>query len=307
FSHMTHEELVNWILCALLYVHRSGDKLWLKKNLSIFQRCLSSMMNRDHPEPALRNGIMGLDSSRCAGGSEITTYDSLDTSLGQARNNLYLAVKSWACYVGLEALFQKVGRSKAARDCHQQAARACTTLSAALNPQGYIPAVIGEGVDSQIIPAVEGLVFPHLLGLPQALSEDGPYTPLIRALKTHTRTVLQPGACLFPDGGLKLSSSSNNSWLSKIYLCQFVIREVLRLPCASLMTQADRAHVAWLLHPQESYWAWSDQMISGVASGSKYYPRGVTAILWLQESKKNKILITKPPDFPLRSPPGDLT
>ncbi|NJK93173.1 MAG: hypothetical protein HC904_15950 [Blastochloris sp.] len=31
FSHMTHEELVNWILCALLYVHRSGDKLWLKK------------------------------------------------------------------------------------------------------------------------------------------------------------------------------------------------------------------------------------------------------------------------------------
>ena len=32
-----------------------------------------------------------------------------------------------------------------------------------------------------------------------------------------------------------------------------------------------------------SYWAWSDQMHAGKAQGSLYYPRGVTAALWLTE------------------------
>ena len=45
------------------------------------------------------------------------------------------------------------------------------------------------------------------------------------------------------------------------------------------------AHAAWLLDTRNSYWAWSDQMISGEAVGSKYYPRGVTAILWLKGGK----------------------
>lgn len=48
---------------------------------------------------------MGLDSSRTQGGAEITTYDSLDVSLGQSRNNIYLAGKCWAVYVALEKLF----------------------------------------------------------------------------------------------------------------------------------------------------------------------------------------------------------
>jgi len=33
-----------------------------------------------------------------------------------------------------------------------------------------------------------------------------------------------------------------------------------------------------------AYWSWSDQIVAGVAKGSKYYPRGVTAALWLEES-----------------------
>ena len=49
---------------------------------------------------------MQLDSSRCAGGAEITTYDSLDVSLGQSRNNIYLAGKIWASYLALEKLFR---------------------------------------------------------------------------------------------------------------------------------------------------------------------------------------------------------
>jgi hypothetical protein len=31
------------------------------------------------------------------------------------------------------------------------------------------------------------------------------------------------------------------------------------------------------------HFASSDQMVSGVVRGSKYYPRGVTDVLWLEE------------------------
>ncbi|MEI8309760.1 MAG: glycoside hydrolase family 52 protein [Verrucomicrobiota bacterium] len=286
FSHMTHEELVNWALCGLVYVKRSGDRKWARKFASVFSACLQSMARRDHPDDRCRNGVMSLDSSRCAGGSEITTYDSLDVSLGQARGNLYLAVKCWAAYVGLADLLQELRDAKGAALAAKQAQRCADTVAGSLRPDGYLPAVIGEGVESKIIPLVEGLVFPHQLGLGGALSEDGAYGHLIRAIKTHVKTVLAPGVCLFPDGGYKLSSTSDNSWLSKIYLCQFVIEEILGMPVDR--ARADAAHVSWLLNPVERYWAWSDQMINGVARGSKYYPRGVTSILWLPEEESGK-------------------
>jgi hypothetical protein len=41
--------------------------------------------------------------------------------------------------------------------------------------------------------------------------------------------------------------------------------------------------VKWLLEPRNAYFGWSDQMVAGEAKGSKYYPRGVTSILWLEE------------------------
>lgn len=102
-------------------------------------------------------------------------------------------------------------------------------------------------------------------------------------LRRHLEAALKPGVCLFPDGGWKISSTSDNSWLSKIYLCQFVAERVLGISDAHDRAAADEAHRSWLLHPDSLYWAWSDQMLGGVAHGSKYYPRGVTSILWLDE------------------------
>jgi len=46
---------------------------------------------------------------------------------------------------------------------------------------------------------------------------------------------------------------------------------------------ADQTHAAWLRDPRNTYWAWSDQIVSGKAQWSRYYPRGVTSILWLKE------------------------
>lgn len=285
FSHMTHEQLVNWVLCAALYVSHTEDKEWLDANLEIVERCFDSMLNRDHPEPDKRNGLMGLDSSRVMGGAEITTYDSLDVSLGQARNNIYLAGKIWASYIALERIFAENERTELAKIAGEQAEKCAATIVEHVTEAGYIPAVIGEGNDSKIIPAIEGLIFPYFTNCKDALDVNGRFGAYIQALKTHFETVLTEGNCLFEDGGWKISSTSNNSWLSKIYLCQFIAREILGWNWDEKGAKADATHVEWLTHPELSIWSWSDQIIAGEIAGSKYYPRGVTSILWLEEKQ----------------------
>lgn len=281
FSHMTHEQLVNWVLCACVYTAQTNDKNWVQEQDQVITQCLNSLLNRDDPSPQNRTGIMGLDSNRTLGGAEITTYDSLDTSLGQARNNLYLATKTWAAYVGLEHLLTICGHEQHALVARQQAERSARTIVSYQTPDGYIPAILGENNHSKIIPAIEGLVFPYYMDCADAVRDDGHYGFLIQALRTHLKTVLSDGVCLFPDGGWKLSSTSNNSWLSKIYLCQFVARQILQVDFDT--QSADKAHVGWLTHPELSIWSWSDQILQGEIIGSKYYPRGVTGILWLEE------------------------
>lgn len=284
FSHMTHEQLVNWVLTAATYVEHTGDSSWMERNLSVLERCLESMINRDHPDPSQRNGVMALDSSRTMGGAEITTYDSLDVSLGQARNNIYLAGKCWAAYLAMEKIFKNNGRADLAGTAGDQADRCAATIVANVTEDGYIPAVIGEGNDSKIIPAIEGLVFPYFTGCKEALDRNGRFSAYIGALDKHLHAVLRKGICLFEDGGWKISSTSNNSWLSKVYLCQFIARQILGLEWGAEGQAADHAHAVWLTHPELSVWSWSDQIISGEITGSKYYPRGVTAILWLEEN-----------------------
>ena len=306
FSHMTHEQLVNWVCCAATYALRTGDIVWLKRRAGTLAACLKSLVNRDHPAPAKRTGVMKLDSSRTLAGAEITTYDSLDASLGQARNNLYLAVKTWAAYVLLERIFGLLGKPSRARTASRQAEACANTIAAHATGEGWIPAVMDEPSESRIIPAIEGLVFPWFAGCREALDENGRFSTLVRALRRHIETVLKPGICLFPDNGWKMSSTSENSWLSKIYLCQFVAREILGLRRPELYERADEAHAHWLLRPESAYWSWSDQIVSGIARGSKYYPRGVTSILWLSGNpeKAGRREASGRWPVPLRAPGG---
>lgn len=283
FSYMSHEQVVNWLCCALVYGHQTKDEEWILSHMDVIKRCFSSMLNRDHPEPEKRNGVMGLDSDKTCGGAEITTYDSLDVSLGQARNNIYLAGKCWGVYVALEKFFGGRHEDSLAKEAASQAKRVADTIAAHMTEDGYIPAVLDENNHSKIIPAVEGLVFPYYTGCQSALDENGSYGHYIKALKRHFETIMHKGCCIFEDNGWKLSSTSNNSWLSKIYLCQFNVRKLLGYDKETYTLAADRAHVAWLTDKKLSYWCWSDQIISGVITASKYYPRGVTSILWLDE------------------------
>lgn len=297
---MTSEELTNWTLVALCYIAQSGDARWAKARLHALDDCLTSMVNRDDSDPAKRDGVMSLETDHEGpNGREITTYDALDPSLGQARHSAYVTGKQWAAYVCLAKFFDAHGRPDAAATARQQARRAADSLVASAKSTGYIPALLaadGEAANpSHVIPAIEGLVFPLFAGAPEALDASGEYGALMRTMKRHIQTILRRGICVFDDGGWKLSSTSDNSWLSKVYISQFVWRRILGLPWDAGGRQADAAHVKWLTGtkapPASSYsgtngadyWCWCDQFISGAATYSRYYPRGVTGALWLEE------------------------
>ncbi|MDA1341133.1 MAG: hypothetical protein O2804_07380, partial [Verrucomicrobia bacterium] len=245
FSFMTCEQLTNWILCAGVYLHKTGDVEFLSQYHELLLQCLESLLNRDHPDADKRDGLMSFESSRTEGGGEITTYDSLDHSLGQARGNVYLAGKCWASYLALEKLFMQLNEPAAAASAHAAAVRCAESLEAAYDESlGFIPAVLENNNQSAIIPAAEALVYPWQMGLKDAVAENGPFGGYIRMLKRHLQNILNSDMCLYADGGWKLSSSADNSWMSKISISQFVVREILGMSYEG-EERADAAHVSW--------------------------------------------------------------
>lgn len=283
FSYMAYEELANWICCAGVYVAGSGDDAFLRRHESVVMACFDSLTRRDDPDPTRRTGMMGLEGARTRSGAEITTYDSLDPSLGPARGNLYLGVKTWACHVILEWLFRRLDRSTEASLARDAARLSAATIAAAYDPAlGYLPANLAGGSHSAIVPAIEGLVYPHVMGIEAALDFQGDYGALLDALRRHFIAVFRPGICQFEGGGWKLSSSSDNSWMSKIAICQYVAKAVLGIEPGEDALVHDRAHADWQ-RSGTGAWACCDQMANGVAIGSRFYPRLVTACLWLEE------------------------
>jgi hypothetical protein len=72
--------------------------------------------------------------------------------------------------------------------------------------------------------------------------------------------------------------------MSKIAIFQHVARRVFHLEAdpriKDLFAKADAAHVKWQTDGS-GYWACSDQFVNGIAKGSRYYPRIITAALWM--------------------------
>lgn len=288
FSYMTMEQLCNWCISAALYglpTHFSeGDLFWLTTRRAILRACLDSLIHRDGPD-RIRNGVMSLDAARCGTGQEITTYDSLDESLGQARANGYLAVKTWAAYLAISRCLDALGDDSAAAEAEEQAARVAATVVRHFDSEAeQFPAVFEDGksgVEAHIIPAIEGLAYPYLWKDEEAVSPFGPYGEMVGNLRRHLKTILVPGVCVdATSGGFKLSSSSVNTWMSKIFLSQFVAEKVLGFPLAPTY---DGVHASWQRDGGCRDYAFTDQVCStdGRDLGSRFYPRGVTAVLWL--------------------------
>lgn len=286
FSHMTLEQLLNWICCAVTYAEHTGDFAWLKSYRETLTACAESLLRRDDPEPSLRDGLLKWDSDRCGpSGSEITTYDSLDVSLGQARNNLYIQGKALAAWLLLERAFGRLDDAPAT-----VAARAAADLTARAilahydSATGFFPAVFEAGNQSRILPAVEGLVFPLFLGWADEVRER--YPELFSAYERHLANALQPGVCLDAESGAwKISSTSTNTWYSKIALAQHVVRSLFPAALSPESSSADQVHARFQQSNPLGRFAMVDQVRStdGGDLGSRYYPRIVTACLWLRE------------------------
>lgn len=290
FSYMTQEQLCNWILTAASYVAKTRDTRWLKKNQRVIKACLQSMINRSGDV-----GFAQYDSTKCAGGQEITTYDSLDHSLAQTRNNVYIAVKSWASYRALALLFHDLGDKADQTRCDDLAIKVAGTV-ADQAVDGVLPAIFEKdnpGYRSRILPASEGCAYPLYFvktGWAKQTLDRVFANPaekrMYDALKEHTRKLLldPERRNLFADGGIKLSSTSNNSWMSKISIFMHVTRKVFQLDkeagIAEVFRKADAAHVKWQTEGS-SYWACCDQIVSGEGKASRYYPRIITSALWM--------------------------
>jgi hypothetical protein len=290
FSYMTQEQLCNWILVAACYVAKTGDVDWAKRNRKVIHACLESMIHRGGDV-----GFAQFDSARCAGGQEITTYDSLDHSLAQTRNNVYIAVKSWASYRALALLFRDLGASTEQKRAEELAIKVAGVV-ADQAVDGVLPAVFEKsnpGYASRILPAIEGCLYPLYFAqtgwaklAPEHVYSDPAERRMFDALARHTKTLLldPERRNLFADGGIKLSSTSNNSWMSKIAIFMHVARQVFHLDhdpkIAEIFRAADAAHVKWQT-VGSSYWACCDQIVSGEGKASRYYPRIITTALWL--------------------------
>jgi hypothetical protein len=144
------------------------------------------------------------------------------------------------------------------------------------------------------LPADEGCVYPLYFvntGFADSTLEQIYATPsekrMFEVLREHTRNLLldPERRNLFDDGGIKLSSTSNNSWMSKIAIFMHVTRKVFHLDVdpeiAEIFRQADAAHVKWQTEGS-SYWACCDQIVSGEGKASRYYPRIITSALWIE-------------------------
>jgi hypothetical protein len=290
FSYMTLEQLCNWILVAACYVAKTGDAAWLEGRRETVVACLTSMVRRGGEV-----GFAQHDSSRCIGGQEITTYDSLDHSLAQTRNNVYIAVKSWASYRALARMLRVLSLEEQASQAERLAARVAGVV-AEQAVDDVLPAVFEKGnpgYHSRILPAVEGCLYPlyfvetGFLDPPlEKVFSHPDETRMYEVLRAHAQALLldPERRNQFPDGGIKLSSTSNNSWMSKIALFMHVARRVFRLDedprIAEIFRNADAAHVVWQAEGS-AYWACSDQIVSGEAKASRYYPRGIATALWL--------------------------
>ncbi|UWZ84490.1 glycoside hydrolase family 52 protein [Occallatibacter riparius] len=291
FSYMTVEQLCNWSLTAGCYVAKTRDLEWLKANKTVVDACLASMIHRSGDV-----GFAQFDSTRCIGGQEITTYDSLDHSLAQTRNNVYIAVKSWGTYKALALMFRELGDAASQAKCEELAAKVAAVV-ADQAVDGVLPAIFEKsnpGYGSRILPAIEGCMYPLYFvntgfagcTLDQVYSSPAEKR-MFDVLEEHTRNLLldPERRNLFADGGIKLSSTSNNSWMSKISIFMHVTRKVFHLDedprVAEVLRNADAAHVKWQTEGS-SYWACCDQIVSGEGKASRYYPRIITSALWME-------------------------
>lgn len=281
YSFMTSEQLLNGIYCAAAYAIATGDRAWSARRVKEAGELLASLENRDQYDPAKRDGLLKGESDRVEGGAEITTYDALDHSLKIAQGNIYIAVKTWCAALMLGEMLDLGGDAPRAAAARAFAKKTAASLLARFDrDKGRFPPNLYAGGDSHVIAALEPLVVPLYGGLENRLRE---YPELVDALRQHARSGLRKGVCLDPaNGGLRLSSSSTNTWPSKAVLTLAAIEWLEGKPAEQVCPSAVD-NLAYWMQVAAAKRTVSDQIQSDTrtAIGGSYYPRCATFSLLL--------------------------
>ncbi len=281
YSHMTMEELLNGVFLLGALALSGKEKIWAKKKESIYLAVLESMERRDHFDPAKRDGILKGESNRVGPlGAEITSYDALDHSLMAARGNGYIALKTFSAALILEACFKVFKNKKAEARAARFARLTAESLENAFDrKRGIFPANLFESSESVVSAFVESLAVPRSLGLTLKLET---YQSLMDKVKLHMNTCLRSGVCLDEEtGGLRLSSTSSNTWPSKTALVIDVCEKVLGIDLMKIAPSVIEEYVGWCqVAARET--SISDQILSDTrqVKGGSWYPRIVTTWLW---------------------------
>jgi hypothetical protein len=299
---MGDEELQSWILSAGMYWSQTGDNAWLTNNLALLQACLNSTLLRDNTSALARDGV-----TKNVNSGEITTFDVLDASLYKPSFSGRLAVRNWACYLALNAMFSQVGDATDAATCQTMAATAAQTIVNRWNAYhtslGYIPALLDGTGTGATTPMVEGLAYPAAMDLTNAIDRTGgPYAAMLQALSNHMVAVLVPGKCLdATSGAWRISSPSATVWQSKVFIAQYVAEVILGITNNSVNGTVDQLHASMQIQ-DAPFQAFSDSFIAtGVFqnAGGVTYPRGVTSALWWLNATNNPVyLATSAPGAP---------
>ncbi|HEV2391171.1 MAG TPA: glycoside hydrolase family 52 protein [Verrucomicrobiae bacterium] len=287
---MGQEELQAWILSAGLYWRNTADNPWLTNNAALLRTCLDSMLLRDNTNSAACDGI-----TKNVNSGEITTYDNLDASLQRPAFSGRLAVRNWASYLALNAMFAGIGDTADAATCESMAAVAAQTIVNRWNSYhatlGYIPALLDGSDTAAITPMIEGLAYPAAMGLTNAIDRTGgPYASMLQALSNHLVAVLVAGRCLgVPSGGWVMTSANLITWQSKIFICQYAAETVLGITNDSVNCTVDQVHATIQIQagPYQGWVDATDGTGGNRFAGGPHYPRAVTSALWWLNATNN--------------------
>ena len=226
FSYMTCEQLTNWILCAGLYLHKTRDVEFLNKHHELFLQCLESLLNRDHPDASQRNGLMSLKARALKEVGRLPRMIHWTIRWGRlAAMFIWLVnvghhIWHWNNFWGNWTKSRLRPAHALARFVAPSRLRLLTMNLLVLFQQSW----------RTIIKVPLSLQQKHLSilgnGAKDAVDEEGPFGGYISMLKRHCRTslILRCAYMMMEDGNF---SSADNSWMSKISISQFVVREIL--------------------------------------------------------------------------------
>ena len=278
YFYMTTEELLNGIYCMAGYALHSGDTEWLKKHRSLLPKLMESLENRDGPTPELRNGILKASSTRggkC--GLESTTYDALDHSLLEAAGNVYVYLKTWCSLILMERMCALVGDDDTTKRV-QVMLEKCRNSVGLFQSESHpcLKANAYKDIPGAVSAAAEALAVPHMLGVLNADTD-----PLLtKVVRDHSIACLKKGVCWDAvSGGLRLSSTSRNTWPSKSVLTIYAMENVLGLTMPEGLVQEV---INWAQVSARALTI-GDQVHCDTRDvvGAPYYPRICTAALWL--------------------------